>query len=216
MTPIITAFESSPDRGRGLARDMRVRWALEEVGQPYDVRLVSFKEMKESAHRRLHPFGQIPTYEEDDLTLFESGAIVLHIAERHDGLLPSAATARTRAIAWMFAALNTVEPPIVERSMAAILERDKPWYGERLTILDERVRVRLRELSIRLGDADWLEGEFNAGDLLMVTVLRRLEGSGLLDEFSILTDYVARGEARPAYRRAFSAQLAVFTDRASG
>ena len=213
MTPIITAFESSPDRGRGLARDMRVRWALEEVGQPYDVRLVSFKEMKESAHRRLHPFGQIPTYEEDDLTLFESGAIVLHIAERHDGLLPSAATARTRAIAWMFAALNTVEPPIVERSMAAILERDKPWYGERLTILDERVRVRLREFSIRLGDADWLEGEFNAGDLLMVTVLRRLEGSGLLDEFSILTDYVARGEARPAYQRAFAAQLAVFTDR---
>ena len=214
MTPIITAFESSPDRGRGLARDMRVRWALEEVGQPYDVRLVSFKEMKESAHRRLHPFGQIPTYEEDDLTLFESGAIVLHIAERHDGLLPSAATARTRAIAWMFAALNTVEPPIVERSMAAILERDKPWYGERQTILDERVRVRLRELWMQLGDADWLEGEFNAGDLLMVTVLRRLEGSGLLDEFSNLTDYVARGEARPAHRRASAAQLAVFTDRA--
>ena len=214
MTPIITAFENSPDRGRGLARDLRVRWALEEVGQPYDVRLVSFREMKEPAHRRLHPFGQIPTYEEDGLALFESGAIVLHVAQRHAGLLPTSGTARARATAWMFAALNTVEPPIVERSMATILERDKPWYAERLVILDERVRVRLRELSTRLGDADWLEGDFNAGDLLMVTVLRRLEGSGLLDPFRNLTEYVARGEARPAYRRAFAAQLAVFTGTA--
>jgi glutathione S-transferase len=216
MTPIITAFESSPDRGRGLARDLRVRWALEEVGQPYDVRLVSFGEMKESAHRRLHPFGQIPTYEEGDLALFESGAIVLHIAQHHAGLLPSSATARARASAWMFAALNTVEPPIVERSMASIVERDKPWYAERQMMLDERVRVRLGELSTRLGDADWLEGEFNAGDLLMVTVLRRLEGSGLLDEFPSLTGYVARGAARPAYRRAFASQLAVFTAKVSG
>jgi glutathione S-transferase len=216
MTPIITAFENSPDRGRGLARDLRVRWALEEVGQPYDVRLVSFREMKEPAHRRLHPFGQIPTYEEDELALFESGAIVLHVAQRHAGLLPTSGTDRARAIAWMFAALNTVEPPIVERSMATILERDKPWYAERLVMLDERVRVRLRELSTRLGDGDWLEGDFNAGDLLMVTVLRRLEGSGLLDTFRSLTEYVARGEARPAYQRAFAAQLAVFTDQNSG
>jgi glutathione S-transferase len=216
MTPIITAFENSPDRGRGLARDLRVRWALEELGQPYDVRLVSFREMKEPAHRRLHPFGQIPTYEEDELALFESGAIVLHVAQRHAGLLPTSGTDRARAIAWMFAALNTVEPPIVERSMATILERDKPWYAERLVMLDERVRVRLRELSTRLGDGDWLEGDFNAGDLLMVTVLRRLEGSGLLDTFRSLTEYVARGEARPAYQRAFAAQLAVFTDQNSG
>jgi glutathione S-transferase len=216
MTPIITAFENSPDRGRGLARDLRVRWALEEVGQPYDVRLVSFREMKEPAHRRVHPFGQIPTYEEDELALFESGAIVLHVAQRHAGLLPTSGTDRARAIAWMFAALNTVEPPIVERSMATILERDKPWYAERLVMLDERVRVRLRELSTRLGDGDWLEGDFNAGDLLMVTVLRRLEGSGLLDTFRSLTEYVARGEARPAYQRAFAAQLAVFTDQNSG
>jgi glutathione S-transferase len=216
MIPTITAFENSPDRGRGLARDLRVRWALEEVGQPYDVRLVSFREMKEPAHRRLHPFGQIPTYEEDDLALFESGAIVLHIAQRRAGLLPTSDTARARAIAWMFAALNTVEPPIVERSMATILERDKPWYAERLVMLDDRVRVRLRELSTRLGDAHWLEGDFNAGDLLMVTVLRRLEGSGLLDPFQSLSDYVARGEARPAYRRAYAAQLAVFTDRNPG
>src|SRR5581483_2811322 len=173
MTPTITAFESSPDRGRGLARDMRVRWALEEVGQPYHVRLLSFGEMKEPAHRVLHPFGQIPTYEEGDLTLFESGAIVFHIAERHAGLLPEHENARARAIAWMFAALNTVEPPIFERALLTILERDKIWYAERLAILDDRVRVRLDELSNRLGDADWLDGAFSAGDLLMVTVLCR-------------------------------------------
>jgi glutathione S-transferase len=211
MKPTITAFASSPDRGRGLARDMRVRWALEEVRQPYDVRLVSFKEMKESAHRKLHPFGQIPTYEEGDLTLFESGAIILHIADRHAGLLPDDANARARAIAWMFAALNTVEPPIVERSMAVILERDKSWYEERLPMLDDRVQARLGELSGRLGDADWLDGAFSAGDLLMVTVLRRLNGSGLLEKFPNLCAYIARGEARPAYQRAFADQLAVFT-----
>jgi glutathione S-transferase len=211
VTPTITAFESSPDRGRGLARDMRVRWALEEVGQPYGVRLVSFGEMKEPAHLARHPFGQIPTYEEGDLALFESGAIILHLAERHAGLLPDDAGARARAIAWMFAALNTVEPPIVELSMVKLLERDKPWYEERLPVLEERVRVRLGELSRRLGDADWLDGGFSAGDLLMVTVLRRLDGSGLVEEYPNLSAYVARGEARPAYQRAFADQLAVFT-----
>jgi glutathione S-transferase len=214
MIPTITAFERSPDRGQGLARDMRVRWALEEVGQPYDVRLVSFKEMKESAHRRRHPFGQIPTYEEGDLTLFESGAIIFHVAERHAGLLPEDANARARAIAWMFAALNTVEPPIVDRSMAKLLEKDKSWHEERLAILEDRVRVRLSELSKRLGDADWLDGAFSAGDLLMVTVLRRLGGSGLVEEYPNVSAYVARGEARPAYKRAFAAQLAVFTGKA--
>ena len=216
MTPTITAFKNSPDRGRGLARDMRVRWALEEVGQPYDVRLLSFSEMKEAAHRALHPFGQIPTYEEGDLTLFESGAIVFHIAERHAGLLPDDANARARAITWMFAALSTVEPPIVERSMAVIVEREKSWYEARLPMLEDRVRARLNELSSRLGDADWLEGEFSAGDLLMVTVLRRLSGSGILAEYPNLAAYVARGEARPAFRRAFEAQLAVFTAASSG
>ena len=211
MTITITAFERSPDRGRGLARDMRVRWALEEVGQPYDVRLLSFKAMKEPAHLALHPFGQIPTYEEGDLALFESGAIVFHIAEHHSGLLPDDANARARAITWMFAALSTVEPPIVERAMATLVERDKPWYDERLPILDDRVRGRLDQLSRRLGNADWLDGKFSAGDLLMVTVLRRLESSGLLADYPNLTAYVARGEARPAYKRAFAAQLAVFT-----
>ena len=213
--PTITAFERSPDGGKGLARDTRVRWALEEVGRPYDVRLVSFAAMKESAHRALHPFGQIPTYEEDDLVLFETGAIVLHIAERHAGLLPSEAAARARAIAWMFAALNTVEPPIVELGMAKLFDGDKPWQAERLPILEGRVRTRLGQLAVRLGDAEWLDGAFSAGDLLMVSVLLRSRSSGL-DEFPKLAAYLARGEARPAYRRAFAAQWAVNRGAASG
>ena len=210
MTPTITAFENSPDRGRGLARDMRVRWALDEVGRPYDVRLVSFEAMKGPAHLRLHPFGQIPTYEEGDLALFESGAIILHIAEGHAGLLPDEAKARARAVAWMFAALNTVEPPIVELEASTILERDKPWYEERRPMLEDRVRGRLDQLSSRLGGSDWLDGDFSAADLLMVTVLRRLERSGILEHYPTLAAYLARGEARPAYKRAFEAQRAVF------
>jgi glutathione S-transferase len=216
MTPTITAFKSSPDRGKGLARDMRVRWALEEVGQPYEVRLLTFDEMKEAAHLALHPFGQIPTYEEGDLALFESGGIILHLAERHAGLLPDDANGRARAITWMFAALNTVEPPIVDRSIATIVEHDKPWYEERLVVIDGRIRDRLGQLSRRLGDADWLVGEFSAGDLMMVSVLLRLGSSGLLEEYPSLSAYVARGEARPAYKRAFAAQLAVFTAASKG
>jgi glutathione S-transferase len=213
MTITITAFERSPDGGRGLARDTRVRWALEEVGQPYEVRLVSFRAMKEPAHLALHPFGQIPTYEEGDLALFETGAIVFHIAQRHPGLLPDDASARARAVTWIFAALNTVEPPIVERSMAFLLDRDKSWYAERLPLIEDRVRRVLLDLSAHLGDADWLDGAFSAGDLMMVLVLRRLEGSGLLEEFPGVLAYVARGQARPAYKRAFDAQLAVFTSQ---
>ncbi len=216
MTPTITAFERSPDGGKGLARDMRVRWALEEVGQPYDVRLVSFSEMKEPAHLALHPFGQIPTYEEGDLALFESGAIVLHIAERHAGLLPDDANARARAITWMFAALTTMEPPIVDREVAKLLEGDETWYEQRLPVLEERVRDRMGQLSRRLGDADWLDGEFSAADLLMVSVLLRLKRSGMLGQYTNLSAYVARGEARPAYKRAFDAQLAVFTAAFTG
>ena len=211
MTITITAFAQSPDRGRGQARDMRVRWALEEVGQPYAVRLLTFREMKEPAHLALHPFGQIPTYEDGDLALFETGGIVFHIAERHAGLLPADGNARARAITWMFAALNTVEPPILDREIPRYTERDRPWYAERLPILEGRVRTRLTELSRRLGDADWLDGAFSAGDLLMVTVLRRLEGSELLDDYPNLSAYIARGKARPAYRRAFDAQRAVWT-----
>lgn len=211
--PTITAFEASPDRGRGLARDMPVRWALEEVGQPYHVRLVSFGAMKEAAHRALHPFGQIPTYEEGDLALFESGAIVFHIAERHVGLLPEDANARARAITWMFSALSTVEPTIVQRETTMYLERDETWYPQRLRVVEDRIRSRLDELSKRLGDTDWLDGAFSAGDLLMVQVLRRLSGSTLLEQYPNLAAYVLRGEARPAFKRAFDAQLAVFTGR---
>ena len=210
MIPTITAFAMSPDEGQGLARDMRLRWALEEVGQPYDVRLVSFKEMKEASHLALQPFGQIPTYEEGDLVLFETGSIVLHLAQRHAGLLPDNANARARAVTWMFAALNTVEPPIVELEQAPYTVGDKPWLKEFLPLLEDRVRVRLNELSRRLGYADWLDGDFSAGDLMMVMVLRRLDGTGLVDEYPNLSAYVARSEARPAYKRAFDAQLAVF------
>src|SRR5690606_19168204 len=211
MIPIITAFEQSPDRGQGLARDTRVRWALEEVDQPYEVRLVSFRAMKEPSHLTLHPFGQIPTYEEGDLALFESGAIIFHIAEHHAGLLPDDANARARAIMWMFASVNTVEPPILELANAKLLEGDKPWNMERLPLVEERVRNRLKQLSACLGNADWLNGAFSAGDLMMVSVLLRLKSSGILDEYPNLSAYVARGEARPAYKRAYAAQLAVFT-----
>lgn len=210
MIPTITAFENSPDRGQGQARDMRVRWAFEEVGQPYDVRLVSFAGLKKVEHRALQPFGQIPTYEEGDLALFESGAIVLHIAEVHAGLLPEDPNGRARAIMWMFAAVSTIEPPIVEEEMTGYVEADKPWYEARLPIMHDRIRRRLGELSRRLGDADWLDGTFSAGDLMMVMVLRRLNGSDLLAEFPSLLAYVARGEARPAFKRAFAAQLEVF------
>lgn len=211
MAIVITAFERSPDGGRGLARDTRVRWALEEVGQPYEVRRVSFRAMKEPAHRALHPFGQIPTYEDGDLVLFETGAIVFHIAERHAGLLPDDANARARAMAWMFAALNTVEPPILELANAMLLERDKAWYEKRLPLVTERARDRLGQLSARLGAADWLDGGFSAGDLMMVSVLLRLKPSGILDAYPNLTAYLARGEARPAYKRAFDAQWAPYT-----
>ncbi|MCX7297907.1 MAG: glutathione S-transferase family protein [Hyphomicrobiales bacterium] len=214
MTITITAFERSPDGGKGLARDTRVRWALEEAGLPYEVRLVSFKAMKESAHLALHPFGQIPTYEEGGLVLFETGSIVLHIAQHHAGLLPAETQARARAITWMFAALNTVEPPILEFANARLLESDRPWSKERLPLVVDRVRARLKQLAARLGDAGWLDGAFSAGDLMMVSVLLRLRPSGILDEFPTLAAYVARGETRPAYRRAFAAQLAVNTGKA--
>lgn len=216
MSPIITAFKASPDRGRGLARDMQVRWALEEVSAPYVVRLVTFAEMKAPAHLALHPFGQIPTYEDGELSLFESGAIVLRIAERHEGLLPKDPDARSRAIMWMFAAQATVQPPIVEFGMAAILERDKPWFEARQPMLEQAVRTRLDQLAAYLGDAEWLDGDFSAGDLMMVTVLRRLGSSGVLEDYPSLLAYVARAEARSAWKRAYDDQAAVFAAASAG
>ena len=211
MIPTITAFKSSPDQGAGLARDMRVRWALEEVGQPYEVRLVTFAEMKAPAHRAIQPFGQIPTYEEGQLALFETGSILLHIAERHGGLLPDDPNARARAITWMFASVGTVEPPIVDLEVAELVEGKESWAEQRLPIVKDRIRTRLDELAARLGDAEWLDGGFSAADIMMVHVLRRLEGSGILEEYPSLSAYIARGAARPAYQRAFVAQRAVAT-----
>ncbi len=211
MTIVITAFERSPDGGRGLARDTRVRWALEEVDQAYEVRPVSFRGMKEPAHLARQPFGQIPTYEEGDLVLFETGAIVLHIAQSRPGLLPEDANGRARAIAWMFAAVNTIEPPILDLAVARLSEGDKPWTKERLPLVQDRIRQRLVQLDARLGEAEWLDGGFSAGDLMMVSVLLRLRSSGILDEFPRVAGYVARGEARPAYQRAFADQLAFNT-----
>jgi glutathione S-transferase len=215
MTITITAFERSPDGGKGLARDTRVRWALEEVGQAYAVRLVSFRALKEPAHLALHPFGQIPTYEEGELALFETGAIVLYIAERYAGLLPVDENARARAISWMFAAVNTVEPPILELANAKLLEGDKPWRAERVPLVEGRVRDRLGQLSVRLGAADWLDGAFSAGDLMLVSVLLRSKPSGLLGEYANLAAYVARAEARPAYQRAFEAQRVLYGGKPS-
>ena len=209
MNISISAFERSLDGGKGLARDTRVRWALEEVKQPYEVRLVSFAALKQSAHLKLHPFGQIPTYEDGNLVIFETGAIVLHIAEQYAGLLPDDAKAKSRAISWIFAALNTIEPPILDLSIAKVVENDKAWSEQRLPLVKDRIRNKLKQLSAYLGEKSWLEDEFSVGDLMMISVLLRLRASGILLEFPNLDDYVTRGESRPAYQRAFAAQLAI-------
>jgi len=209
MTITITAFERSPDGGKGLARDTRVRWALEEVGQRYDVQFVSFAGLKEPTYRALQPFGQIPAYLEDDLVLFETGSIILHIAERYEGLLPIDAHGRARAITWMFASIGTVEPPILDLATARLVEAKESWAADRLPMVEARIHARLGELAAYLGDKEWLEDQFTAGDLMMVHVLQRLKPSGLLVKHETLAAYVARGEARPAYQRAFAAQLAV-------
>jgi glutathione S-transferase len=210
MPPVITVFADSPDRGRGLARDMRVRWALAEVGQAYDARLLSFSELKAPAHLAVHPFGQIPTFEHEGAAMFETGAIVLHIAEQHMGLLPGEASERAKVLSWIFAAVGTVEPVIVEREMAGHVEREYDWYSQRLPIMEDRIRNRLANVASALGSARWLVGQFSAADLLMIDVLRRLGNSTLLEEFPSLCKYVARGEARPAFKAAFDAQLAIY------
>jgi len=209
--PVITAFDWVPWFAKGLVRDLRVRWALEEVGQDYDVRYLPQGSQKAPAHRALQPFGQVPTYEQDGLTLFESGAIVQHIAETHGGLLPEDAGGRARAIEWMFAALNTVEPPITDYAIATLFEADQPWSKPRLPAIVTRISERLDELSRRLGENQWLDGSFSAGDLLMIAVLRQLKGTPMATVHDNLAAYVARGEARPAFQRALAAQLVGFT-----
>lgn len=208
MTITITAFANSLDRGGGYGRDTIVRWALEEVGQSYETRLIAWADFKKPEHRQRNPFGQIPTYEEGDLILFESGAIVLHIAERFPGLFPIDANARARAITWMFAAVSDIEPVIVQMEVSEYMESDRSWNAERAPLVADRARSRLAELSARLGGADWLDGDFSAADVLMVQALRRLEGQAPLTDFPMLVAYVERGKARPAFKRAFAAQKA--------
>lgn len=209
--PIITAYDWVPEFARGQVRDLRVRWALEEAGKPYEVRYLEQGRQKAPAHRAIQPFGQVPTYEEDGLALFESGAIVLHVAERYGRLLPSDPAGRARAIEWCFAALNSVEPSIIDHSIATLFEADKPWSRDRLPSIRERIGVRLGDLSNRLGEREWLDDEFTAGDLLMIAVLRTLEGTDLLAAYPNLAAYVGRGEARPAFRKALADQMAGFT-----
>ncbi|WP_375250108.1 glutathione S-transferase family protein [Sphingomonas sp.] len=196
--PTITAFDWVPDVARGQVRDLRVRWALEEVGQPYAVRYLSQGEQKQPAHRALQPYGQVPTFEDGTLTLFESGAIVLHVAER-GALLPDDAAGRAHALEWSFAALNSVEPPIMDHAIATLFEADAPWSAPRLPAIEQRIRERLFDTARRLGD------------LLMIAVLRILRDDPLLAEQPTLLAYVERGEARPAFARALADQMAGFT-----
>lgn len=213
MTVTITAFDWVPDFARGQVRDLRVRWALEEVGEPYDVRYLCQGEQKQPDHRARQPYGQVPTLEDGDLILFESGAIVHHIASTRPGLLPADRAGRARALEWMFAALNTVEPPIMDLSVVDVFEADKPWSAPRRPAVAARVAERLKETADRLGDRDWFDGDFSTGDLLMVAVLRIVEDDPLLTDHPGLVAYVARGTARPAFRRALAAQMAGFTGR---
>ncbi len=210
----ITAFDWVPWFARGQVRDLRVRWALEEVGETYNVRTLSQGAQKEEGHRCLQPYGQVPTFEEGGLTLFESGAIVHHIASTRAGLFPDDQAGRARATEWMFAALNTVEPPIMDLSFIDIFEADKPWSKPRRPSVEERIRERLRETADRLGANDWFDGDFTAGDLMMIAVLRIIEDDPLLAEHPRLVDYVERGTARPAFQRALDAQMADFTGKA--
>lgn len=207
----ITAFDWVPDFAKGQVRDLRVRWALEEVGQPYAVRYLAQGEQKEAPHRACQPFGQVPTFEEGDLLLFESGAIVWHVAERFPGLMPADPAVRARSLEWLLAALNSVEPPIVDWTMATLFEAGEPWSAPRVPSTVKRMTDRLKEASDRLGDAEWFAGAFGPGDLLMVSVLRILDGTGVLDPFPNLAAYVARGTARPAFARALADQMAGFT-----
>lgn len=206
----LTVFAGSPDRGRGLARDMTVRWALEELGLPYRVRPVAMADLQRADHLSLQPFGQIPAYEDAGIVLFETGAIVLHLAGQRPGLLPTDQAARARTISWMFAAANTLEPPVIHLETAGFAYAGQPWEAAAYRPLEDVIGRRLAALDRHLAGRDWLEEDFSAGDLLMIQVLRRLGGTGLTSPHPCVLTYVARGEDRPAFRRAFAAQLETY------
>lgn len=210
----ITAFDWVPSFAQGQVRDLRVRWMLEEIGEPYDVRYLSQGEQKGAQHRALQPYGQVPTLEDGDLTLFESGAIVLHLAQTRGKLLPADPAGRARAIEWLVAALNTVEPPLMDLAFVDIFEFDRPWSEQRRPGVEERIAERLKETAGKLADREWFDGAFSIGDLMMISVLRILEGEPLLAAEPALVDYVARGTARPAFKKAHADQLAGFTGEA--
>lgn len=210
----ISAFRWVPPFAQGLVRDLRVRWALEEAGHPYEVRLIGPQEQKSDDYRALQPFGQVPTYEEDDLKLFESGAIVMHIAEKSDALMPRDADGRARARTWMFAALNTLEPQVQQLAAIDLFYPAEEWAKARRPGVEQMVRKRLGELQVSMKGRDYLEDRFTAGDLLMVTVLRNLRQTEILTEYPALSAYRERCEARPAFARALAAQMEPFKKNA--
>ena len=210
--PVITALGWAPDFAQGLVRDLRVRWAFEETGTPYRVRRLDLPKNREEPHRAIQPFGQIPTYQDGDVTLFESGAIVLYIGERWPGLLPEGKSARARAMQWVIAALSSVEPAASDILACDAFEADKPWAKDRRAPVEQTMHGRLSDLARALGDRDWLDGSFTAGDLIMVSVLRQLRHTDLVAEHANLAASQARGEARPAFVKALADHMAAFDD----
>ncbi len=208
----LVVFARSPDRGRGLARDMAVRWALEELGRTYRVRPVDLDALQQPEHLALQPFGQIPAYQDDEVALFESGAIVLHLAQRWPGLLPVDNQARASALAWMFAAANTIEPPVMHVEAARFAYADEAWAGDALKPLERNLSRRLSALERHLGTRPWLDESFSAGDILMVQALRRLDEVALRRTHRVLHAYVCRCVAREAFKRAFAAQWKTYQD----
>jgi glutathione S-transferase len=214
MTIKVSAFRWVPPLAQGLVRDLRVRWALEEAHLPYEERLIGPVEQKSNEYRGLQPFGQVPAYEEDGLVLFESGAIVMHVAERCEVLLPVDPAARARAKTWMFAALNTIEPPIQNLAEIDLFHSREEWVKSRRPAVEQRVRTRLNQLAERLEGCDYLEVRFTAADLLMTTVLQNLRQTDLLAQVPVLAAYCLRCEARPAFQKAMAAQTATFAKNA--
>ena len=211
-TAEITAFRWVPDFAAGLVRDLRIRWALEEIGRPYRVRLLDALNPRPADYFLEQPFGQVPAYRDDEVQLFESGAILIHLGMQDERLLPSDHAQRMRAIAWLIAALNSVEPAIFPLLMINVFNRGEAWTEEAKPKFMERLNGRLKCMSGALGDKEWLEDRFTIADLMLVTVLRQLRGGRTLEALPNLAAFVARGEARPAFHRALADQLSVFAE----